>query len=204
MTGNILLSSLSHVEDLPEPMPMLFSTITEEDDALRRWTLEKFPVTMHFVTIDDHGEMETTVYYPIRNKETSVAGMNDDEDESVDCTVVYMARCMPLNKCKISCTSMGASAYRWFHDACCQCIGPKCINYGMNTSKCLRCPIDSTQDDDSSDPANNTQDTIVSETDDDGTTTLSAETSIQSIELQSQSPEQDESSHTMTGDIDAP
>ena len=52
-----------------------------------------------------------------------------------------MADCMPFNKCKSSCSSMGASAYRWFHDGCCQCVGPNCINFGLSESKCRMCPV---------------------------------------------------------------
>jgi hypothetical protein len=36
---------------------------------------------------------------------------------------------------------MGASKMRWFNnDGCCQCIGNTCLDYGMNESKCQRCP----------------------------------------------------------------
>lgn len=57
-----------------------------------------------------------------------------------------MSDCMPFNKCKSSCTSMGSSAYRWFHDGCCQCVGEKCINYGLNESRCRLCPIREDED----------------------------------------------------------
>ncbi|KAH0617169.1 hypothetical protein JD844_028909 [Phrynosoma platyrhinos] len=49
------------------------------------------------------------------------------------CTVVYFDDCMSIHQCKISCESMGASKYRWFHNACCECIGPECIDYGSKT-----------------------------------------------------------------------
>lgn len=29
---------------------------------------------------------------------------------------------------------------RWFHDGCCECVGSKCINYGINESRCSACP----------------------------------------------------------------
>lgn len=208
MTHTALLSSLSHVEDLPEPMPLLFSTITEEDDTLKRWTLEKFPVTMNFVTIDDHGEIETTVYYPIRNKITSGSslsnGVDKDDDETVDCTVVYMATCMSLNKCKISCTYMGASAYRWFHDACCQCIGPRCINYGMNTSKCLMCPKHKTAEDEENVSTDAIQ--VTSSVTNDHDDIFSHESAGQLIpdETASGGDESDDASSTMTSDIETP
>ena len=52
-----------------------------------------------------------------------------------------MSDCMPYNKCKSSCASMGASKYRWFHDGCCECVGPNCVGHGFDTSQCLQCPI---------------------------------------------------------------
>ena len=52
-----------------------------------------------------------------------------------------MSQCMSWNKCKASCTSMGASSYRWFHDGCCECVGNQCINYGINQSRCEDCPL---------------------------------------------------------------
>ena len=59
----------------------------------------------------------------------------------MNCTVAFMEQCVPWNKCKQVCQSMGASSYRWFHDGCCECIGNTCINYGINESRCLNCPL---------------------------------------------------------------
>lgn len=66
---------------------------------------------------------------------------------TVNCTVAYMAQCSSWNKCKASCQSMGATSFRWFHDGCCECIGNTCINYGINESRCLHCPLDKEDDD---------------------------------------------------------
>ncbi|KAM4026797.1 twisted gastrulation protein homolog 1 [Anomaloglossus baeobatrachus] len=55
------------------------------------------------------------------------------------CTVVYFDDCMSIHQCKVSCESMGASKYRWFHNACCECVGPECIDYGSKTVKCMNC-----------------------------------------------------------------
>ena len=41
---------------------------------------------------------------------------------------------------KESCSSMGASSYRWFFDGCCQCVGSTCNNFGIDDSRCLECP----------------------------------------------------------------
>lgn len=36
---------------------------------------------------------------------------------------------------------MGSTSYRWFLDGCCECVGSNCVNYGLNESKCLECPL---------------------------------------------------------------
>ena len=48
-----------------------------------------------------------------------------------NCTVAYMSQCTSLNKCRMSCQSMGAARYRWFHEhGCCECIGSTCLDFG--------------------------------------------------------------------------
>lgn len=72
----------------------------------------------------------------------TVGIVNEQEVDSVrdniitlNCSVAYMSQCMPWTKCKASCQSMGAQSYRWFHDGCCECVGDKCINYGIAESR---------------------------------------------------------------------
>ncbi|GFU56033.1 protein twisted gastrulation [Nephila pilipes] len=134
------LSMKSHVEDLSEPFPDLFSVLTEEKDSLLRWTSYTFPVEISFISIDKDVKFVTA-------KSTDTNGSNQGQLEpvSVNCTVAYMSQCMPWNKCKDACCSMGASSYRWFHDGCCECVGSTCVNYGINESRCLECPPDKDQ-----------------------------------------------------------
>lgn len=54
---------------------------------------------------------------------------------TVNCTVAFLSQCTSWMKCRTSCQSMGASSYRWFHDGCCECVGERCINYGINESR---------------------------------------------------------------------
>lgn len=61
-------------------------------------------------------------------------------DKEHMCTVVYFDDCMSI-QCKNLCTSMGASKYRWFHNACCECVGSECIDYGSKTVKCMNCMV---------------------------------------------------------------
>uniref|UniRef100_A0A671L9L6 Twisted gastrulation protein homolog 1-A-like n=1 Tax=Sinocyclocheilus anshuiensis TaxID=1608454 RepID=A0A671L9L6_9TELE len=57
------------------------------------------------------------------------------------CTVVYFDDCVSIRQCKQYCESMGGSKYRWFHNACCECIGPECLDYGSKAVKCMNCLI---------------------------------------------------------------
>ncbi|GIY76100.1 protein twisted gastrulation [Caerostris extrusa] len=132
------LNMKSHVEDLPEPFPDLFSVLTEEKDSLLRWTSYTFPVEISFISLDKDVKFVAT-------KTGDSNGGTQMEPSAVNCTVAYMSQCMPWNKCKDSCTSMGASSYRWFHDGCCECVGSTCVNYGINESRCLDCPPDKDQ-----------------------------------------------------------
>lgn len=124
----------SHVEDLAEPFPDLFSVLTEEKDRLLRWTSYTYPVELSIISVGKDVQIVTT-----KASETS------SEPIPVNCTVAYMSQCMSWNKCKNSCMSMGASSYRWFHDGCCECVGSTCLNYGINESRCLDCPPDKDQ-----------------------------------------------------------
>lgn len=134
------LSSQSHVDRLPEPVPHLFETLTEENDTLSRWTVYTRPVQISFVT-DVGSDPKEITFGPGTSVSFKGDGLDREEDVQINCTVAYMSDCMPFNKCKSSCTSMGATSYRWFHDGCCECVGSNCINYGIDKSLCLQCPV---------------------------------------------------------------
>lgn len=134
------LSKKSHVEDLSEHIPQLFQALTTESDPQSRWAIFTFPV-----------DISSAVFAPAK-KGAPASAMVDSNNVKIDlvkeaglvtvnCTVAYMSQCMSWNKCKASCTSMGANSYRWFHDGCCQCVGHQCINYGINESRCSDCPL---------------------------------------------------------------
>lgn len=128
---NNQLAKNSHVEDLDEEIPALFQALTEDPDTLERWTSFTYPAHkgVSFFKEMMHPKTVTTKEEPIKVKE-----------EFLNCTVAYLSQCMSWNKCKASCTSMGATSYRWFHDGCCECVGKHCINYGINESRCRDCP----------------------------------------------------------------
>ncbi|XP_075230235.1 protein twisted gastrulation-like [Lycorma delicatula] len=130
------LSRQSHVEDLPEAIPNLFQVLTAEPDSQQRWLTFTFPVDFNIALLKPHFEKE--IKYRTQSAEQEVDPVKDMI--TLNCSVAYMSQCMSWNKCKASCQSMGAASYRWFHDGCCECIGDKCINYGINESRCLQCP----------------------------------------------------------------
>merc|ERR1712178_433185 len=108
---------------------------TDQDDTQGRWSVVTFPI-----------DIDMADFMPINKKPVTVDTSQVDqvlvEDKvTVNCSVAYMAQYMSWNKCKASCTSMGASSYRWFHDGCCECVGNQRINYGINQSRCEDCPL---------------------------------------------------------------
>lgn len=127
---------LSYVEDFEEAVPGLFLVLADQEDGAQgRWISKTFPV-----------DFDISQYNP---KKKIKIHMQTNEQEiipkkdvlTLNCTVLFMSECMSNDKCKKICKSMGASGYRWFHDACCECIGEHCINYGINESRCKNCPI---------------------------------------------------------------
>ncbi|KAG1689923.1 Protein twisted gastrulation [Nymphon striatum] len=134
------LHKKSHVEDLNDPIPDLFDALTLEKDELLRWSVYKFPTHKNLAILSPGDGKEI--------KFTTISSKDNESPEIVElnCTVAYMSKCLSWNKCKASCLSMGASSYRWFHDGCCECVGHKCINYGIGESRCLQCPPSQSED----------------------------------------------------------
>ncbi|EPY79325.1 hypothetical protein CB1_000932036 [Camelus ferus] len=134
-------TSKSTVEELHEPIPSLFRALTEGDTQLN-WNIVSFPVAEELSHHENLVSFLETVNQP-HHQNVSVPSNNVHAPYSSDkehmCTVVYFDDCMSIHQCKISCESMGASKYRWFHNACCECVGPECIDYGSKTVKCMNC-----------------------------------------------------------------
>lgn len=130
------LNKKSHVEDLVEPMHELFAALTETCDNLHRWTSYTYPAHKG---VSFFKEFKYSTGSATRDENGKI---KEEEFPDVNCTVAYMSQCMSWEKCKGSCSSMGATSYRWFHDGCCECIGKHCVNYGINESRCIECPID--------------------------------------------------------------
>ena len=103
------LSRKSHVEDLTEPTPDLFSALTDDRDTLQRWLTFTFPVDLDIALFKP--KLDKEIKYKTINSEQEVIPLKDLI--TVNCTVAYMSQCMSWNKCKASCISMGASSYRY-------------------------------------------------------------------------------------------
>ncbi|CAH0390063.1 unnamed protein product [Bemisia tabaci] len=134
---NSSISVTSHVEDLSESFPSLFQSLVSEPDSQQRWLTFTFPV-----------DFDVSFFRPNFGKDVKYETQNSEQEVypskeiiTLNCSVAYMSQCMSWNKCKASCQSMGAASYRWFHDGCCECVGEKCLNYGINESRCLQCPL---------------------------------------------------------------
>ncbi|XP_039610710.1 twisted gastrulation protein homolog 1-A [Polypterus senegalus] len=137
-------TSKSTVEDLKDSVPSLFKALTEGDESLANWSIVSFPVS------EERSHHENLVSFletleESQHKDVSLSGnrirsgYNPDKDRM--CTVVYFDDCMSMHQCKMSCQSMGSSKYRWFHNACCECIGPECTDYGSKSVKCVNCMV---------------------------------------------------------------
>ncbi|XP_028831637.1 twisted gastrulation protein homolog 1-A [Denticeps clupeoides] len=132
-------TSKSTVEELNQPIPSLFRALTEGDAPLNMMVVS-FPVAEELSRHENLVSFLETL--EDRHKNVSFPGKrihaNNDNKDSM-CTVVYFDDCVSIRQCKKYCQSMGGSKYRWFHNACCECIGSECVDYGSKVVKCMNC-----------------------------------------------------------------
>jgi len=143
------LAKTSSVEDLPDPIPDLFNVLTEEEDPKQRWSTYTFAVDLDKLLFKPGGKYSPNKNKVIHTDEKTSPGVKatevkeDEEEYSLgirNCTVAFFPDCMSMAKCKLSCKSMGAAKFRWFHEhGCCQCVGSSCFDYGLSNPQCLRC-----------------------------------------------------------------
>ncbi|EDV95869.1 protein twisted gastrulation [Drosophila grimshawi] len=122
------MSKKSHVEDF-EGATALFEALTSSpnDGYTYEWRVHTFTINSN--DIKDVEEEE-------------------EQEVSMNCTVLYLDECTSWNKCRQTCEKTGAASYRWFHDGCCECVGGHCLGYGINESRCSQCPEPSCDSDD--------------------------------------------------------
>lgn len=167
-SGSNSLGRKSHVEEFADHVPELFQALMSEPDAQQRWITFTFPVDFDISPYFRPKLMEKEIKLRTQSAEQDVASPDTKEIMTLNCTVAYMSQCMSWNKCRASCQSTGATSYRWFHDGCCQCVGNTCINYGLNESKCLDCPITKSKKDFGDEPDDDLANSASEEYDDYG------------------------------------
>jgi len=144
------LSRMSHREPLEGSIPTLFQALTAQSDAQARWSIVTFPIDIDTSSFQPSGTKKAAPGVAMVDSSSTTAmpvtSKGEDGLVTVNCTVAYMGQCMSWNKCKASCTSMGSSSYRWFHDGCCECVGSSCQarpenQFGIDQSRCEECPL---------------------------------------------------------------
>ncbi|KAE8633458.1 hypothetical protein XENTR_v10001887 [Xenopus tropicalis] len=123
----------SSLEELPVSVPSLFRAVSsmQEGESALGWTAHNLPILEELAqsTHMDHillGAHSVVTASPL----TNISG---------SCTVLYFNPCMSMRRCHQSCESVGSPRYRWFHNGCCQCVGPDCHGYGSKEPLCLQC-----------------------------------------------------------------
>ncbi|XP_018102538.1 uncharacterized protein LOC446926 isoform X1 [Xenopus laevis] len=108
----------SSLEELPVPVPSLFRAVSsmQEGESALGWTSHSLPIREELAqsTHMDH----------------ILLGAH---------SVLYFNSCMSMRRCHQSCESVGSTKYRWFHNGCCQCVGPDCHGYGSKEPICRQC-----------------------------------------------------------------
>uniref|UniRef100_A0A8B9HL47 Twisted gastrulation BMP signaling modulator 1a n=1 Tax=Astyanax mexicanus TaxID=7994 RepID=A0A8B9HL47_ASTMX len=131
-------TSKSTVEELHRPIPSLFRALTEGDTPINMMVVS-FPVADELSHHENLVSFLETLEEQHQNVTLPGSSIHGNYDKDNLCTVVYFDDCLSIRQCKQYCESMGASKYRWFHNACCECIGPECVDYGSKTVKCMNC-----------------------------------------------------------------
>ena len=125
------ITKMSNVELFPEPDPDLFNIFSQPSESYtqKAWVIDTMKFQLHLP--DENDNFGTVI--PSSNHSAML-------ETQVNCTIIYLPNCIPMNKCKENCNSIGANAFRWFHNACCECIG-QCdlAPYGDENAKCAHC-----------------------------------------------------------------
>ncbi|KAM4809891.1 twisted gastrulation protein homolog 1-B-like [Rhinophrynus dorsalis] len=126
-------SRRSSLEELPIPVPSLFQAVStmQEGELAFGWTAHTLPVSEEL-------DQQTNTDHILLGAHTVVTSPHL-VNTSIHCTVLYFNPCMSMRRCHQSCESVGSSKYRWFHNGCCQCVGPDCHGYGSKEPVCRQC-----------------------------------------------------------------
>lgn len=126
-------SQISHVGHTSASDEDYFNVLTEEDDIHGRWSVLTPSTGLH-LTHPEFGQIEIAYRISSDNKSTI---SHDENLEKSKCNVAFINRHLSMSKCRRTCSTMGASFFRWFHEGCCECVGAHCLKYGIEEPKCL-------------------------------------------------------------------
>lgn len=127
-------SHSSHVGEISNTDQQLFETLTEADDIHGRWSVVSSTTGLQV----SHPELGQIELAHRRHNDNNLSVISYDPDlEKLKCTVAFINKHLSMTKCRLFCTSMGASVYRWFHNGCCECVGRNCVRYGIDKPECL-------------------------------------------------------------------
>ncbi|XP_068098451.1 twisted gastrulation protein homolog 1-A-like [Hyperolius riggenbachi] len=122
----------SSLEALPFPLPTLFQSICQlEGDAAADWSVHTLPVAKELSQQSHMDHILLTTHSALPSPPSA--------NLSSTCTVMYFKPCMTMRRCHESCEVTGSLRYRWFHNGCCQCVGPDCYGYGNKEPLCHQC-----------------------------------------------------------------
>uniref|UniRef100_A0A8D2JGU3 Uncharacterized protein n=1 Tax=Varanus komodoensis TaxID=61221 RepID=A0A8D2JGU3_VARKO len=121
----------SSMHDLTAPVPSLFRALMaiSDNDPPMGWSVLTLPVGEELR--QNHAETGH-----LFGTTTSLPGLNAT---APPCQSIFFNECLSMSQCRAVCQSVGAWRYRWFHNACCQCLGPDCLGYGGPHAHCSSC-----------------------------------------------------------------
>lgn len=124
--------------------PMLQNSVVEEfDGAVPALFQEFIPLRLNWKVVSFRMDTKNnnTLNSLSSSRTAEKTDIKDKKDQnSTKCSVIFLNKCMALNKCSNFCRSTGASSYRWFHSGCCECIGSNCPVHGLKKNRCRFCP----------------------------------------------------------------
>ncbi|XP_066485155.1 twisted gastrulation protein homolog 1-like [Tiliqua scincoides] len=127
----------SSMHDLMSPVPSLFRALMaiSDNDPPMGWSILTLPVEEELRQNHANGG------HLLLGPHTGLAFPNVKELNATvpPCQAIFFNECLSMSRCRTACQSVGAWRYRWFHNACCQCLGPDCQGYGGAQAQCSRC-----------------------------------------------------------------
>ncbi|XP_075425172.1 twisted gastrulation protein homolog 1-like [Ascaphus truei] len=125
----------SSLGGLPSPVPSLFQALSgmQERDSAPAWKVEELPMSEELAQLTHTDHVLLGAHTGVSRSPPASGNV------SSLCTVLYFNPCMSMSRCRQACESVGSGQYRWFHNGCCQCVGPDCHGYGSKKPACQQC-----------------------------------------------------------------